>query len=196
MRILENVAAALFGAVFVFLSFAVAVETVMRKVFNVSLQGVDELGGYALALGSALAFTLALIARAHIRIDLVHDRLPRLPRIALNVVAVAANAVVAIGLVVMAWYSLRDSISLNSTAQTPWATPLRYPQSLWLGALVVFALAAAAYLGRVLWLLVRGRAGEVERRYSPRGAKDELKEELDDLRSRGIAGVGAGDDPR
>ena len=56
MKRLETLGAWLFGAIFLLLSFAVAVETMMRKVFNVSLQGVDELGGYALAIGAALAF--------------------------------------------------------------------------------------------------------------------------------------------
>ena len=44
-------------------SLVVAVETVMRKVFNVSLQGADELGGYALAVGATIAFSMALLGR-------------------------------------------------------------------------------------------------------------------------------------
>ncbi|MCX7152023.1 MAG: TRAP transporter small permease subunit [Proteobacteria bacterium] len=87
MKHLESVLATLFGLVFLYLSFAVAVETTMRKVFNQSLQGVDELGGYCLAVGAALAFTLALLSRAHIRIDLVHERLGRIPRAALNMLS-------------------------------------------------------------------------------------------------------------
>ncbi len=56
----------------------VAVETVVRKVFNFSLQGADELGGYALAVGATIAFSLALLGRTHIRVDVFHDRLPAL----------------------------------------------------------------------------------------------------------------------
>ena len=108
MKQLEKIAATLFGVVFMLLSFAVAVETTMRKVFNVSLQGVDELGGYCLAVGASLAFTLALLSRAHIRIDLIHDRLPRGPRIALNVLAMLTITATALLLLAMAYYSLRD----------------------------------------------------------------------------------------
>jgi len=89
---LEAIGAWLFGGVFVVLSVAVAVEVTMRKVFNRSLQGVDELGGYALAVGAALAFSLALAARAHIRIDLVHERLPRPLRLVLNGLSALALA--------------------------------------------------------------------------------------------------------
>ena len=55
----------LFGLIFVALSLVVAVETLVRKVFNFSLQGADELGGYALAFGATIAFSLALMGKSH-----------------------------------------------------------------------------------------------------------------------------------
>lgn len=186
MKNLEKVAATLFGVVFVLLSFAVAVETTMRKVFNVSLQGVDELGGYALAVGASLAFTLALLSRAHIRIDLIHDRLSQGPRVALNVLAMLTISATALLFVAMAFYSLRDSIALHSTAQTPWATPIKYPQMVWFACLGLFAAVATGYGGRVLWLALTGRSEILVRDYSPRGAKEDLKEELDDAKARGV----------
>lgn len=186
MKNLEKVAATLFGVVFLLLSFAVAVETTMRKVFNVSLQGVDELGGYCLAVGASLAFTLALVSRAHIRIDLIHDRLPQGPRVALNVLAMLTVSATALLLLAMAYYSLRDSITLNSIAQTPWATPIKYPQMVWIASLGLFALVATGYGARVLWMAATGRGDALVRDYSPRGAKEELKEELDDAKARGV----------
>ena len=186
MKNLEKIAATLFGVVFVLLSFAVAVETSMRKVFNVSLQGVDELGGYALAVGASLAFTLALVSRAHIRIDLIHDRLPQGPRMLLNVLAMLTITATALLFLAMAFYSLRDSIDLNSTAQTPWATPIKYPQMVWFACLALFAAVASGYAVRVLWLALTGRGETLLRDYSPRGAKEELKEELDDAKARGV----------
>jgi TRAP-type C4-dicarboxylate transport system permease small subunit len=182
---LETVGGWLFGGVFVGLAFAVAVEVLLRKLFNVSLQGVDELGGYALAVGSALAFSLALVARAHIRIDLIHERLPRTGRLALNLLAVAALAGTAVVLPLMAWHALSDSIDMNSTAQTPWATPLRYPQAVWFAVLVVFGAVAVGSLVRAVRLLLAGRADRVEREYGPRGAREELEEELEDIKARG-----------
>ena len=71
---LSTAFAVIFGYVFLALSGLVTFETVSRKVFGFSIQGADELGGYALAVGSALAFSVALIERSHIRIDLVHFR--------------------------------------------------------------------------------------------------------------------------
>jgi TRAP-type C4-dicarboxylate transport system permease small subunit len=192
MKRLEVLGAWAFGAIFVLLSFAVAIEVTMRKVLNVSLQGVDELGGYALATGAGVSFALALVARAHIRIDLVHERLPRGLRIVLNLVAVASLAAIATLLPVLAWFALSDSISMHSTAQTPWATPLRYPQGVWFVVLAVFAMVALVSLLRALALAVRGRADLIERDYGPRGPREELQEELADIEARGAApGAGA-----
>jgi TRAP-type C4-dicarboxylate transport system permease small subunit len=77
MRRVEAIIADLFGAIFLTLSVVVTVETLARKLFNFSLQGADELGGYALAIGSTLAFTLALVGRNHIRVDVFHELFPR-----------------------------------------------------------------------------------------------------------------------
>lgn len=187
MKRLEVIGAWAFGAIFVLLSLAVAVEVTMRKVLNVSLQGVDELGGYALAIGAGVSFALALVARAHIRIDLVHERLPRGLRIVLNLVAMASLALTAGILPILAWFALSDSISMNSTAQTPWATPLRYPQAVWFAVLAVFAAVALGSLLRALGFMVRGRSDLIERDYGPKGTREELQEELADIESRGAA---------
>jgi TRAP-type C4-dicarboxylate transport system permease small subunit len=187
MKRLETIGAWLFGAVFVLLSLAVAVEVTLRKVLNVSLQGVDELGGYSLAIGAGLAFALALVGRSHIRIDLVHERLPRPMRLVLNVVAVASLAATAVALPVLAWFALSDSIAMNSTAQTPWATPLRWPQSVWFVVLSIFALVAIGSLLRLLAFAFGGQTDRVDREYGPRGTKEELQEELADIEARGAA---------
>ncbi len=195
MKRLETAGAWLFGLVFVVLSLAVTLEVTLRKVMNVSLQGVDELGGYALAVGSALAFSLALVARAHIRIDLVHERLPRALRVPMNLVAVLTLAATAAALPVLAWFALSDSISMNSTAQTPWATPLRWPQSVWFVVLAAFALVAIGSALRAVGLVLGGRIEQADREYGPRGTKEELQEELADIEARGAAVAAGAADP-
>jgi TRAP-type C4-dicarboxylate transport system permease small subunit len=184
MKHLERLASTVFGAAFLLLSLAVTVETALRKLANFSLQGVDELGGYCLAVGTGLAFAVALASGAHIRIDLVHDRLSKPLRILLNAVAVLTLAVVAAALAWMSWLALSDSIAFNSTAQTPWATPLRVPQAFWLGAMVVFVAVAVMLLVRLFGDMTRGRWTAIDRELAPRGADKELEEELADLAAR------------
>lgn len=185
MKHIERLASIAFGAAFLLLSLAIAVETGLRKLANFSLQGVDELGGYCLAAGAGLAFAVALASGAHIRIDLVHDRLPRPLRVALNGLAVLALGAVAAALAWMAWTALGDSIAFNSTAQTPWATPLKVPQGAWVAAMLTFLAVALALIGRLATGLIGGRWESLDRELSPRGSDKELEEELADLAARG-----------
>jgi TRAP-type C4-dicarboxylate transport system permease small subunit len=184
MKRIETLAAWLFGIAFTVLGIAVTVETVMRKVFNRSLQGVDELGGYILATGAALAFCVALLSKGHIRIDILHARFPRWLRLVLNIAAAVGLALTAAALFVMGWISLGDTLAFNSTAQTPWATPLKYPQSIWVASLALFgALACLAALW-ALALALRGQLNQIDRQLGPRSTGEELEEELADLRKR------------
>jgi TRAP-type C4-dicarboxylate transport system permease small subunit len=184
MKRLENIAAAIFGTAFLMLALLVALETVMRKAFNTSLQGVDELGGYLLASSAALAMAVALVSRAHIRIDLLHDFAPRSLRNLLNVTAMLALFASAVMLLRMAWIALDESILFNATAQTPWATPLRHPQTAWVAAIAIFVAVAFFQLLRAGYLAFRGQWAHLDKIYGPRGAKEELDEELEDLRLR------------
>jgi TRAP-type C4-dicarboxylate transport system permease small subunit len=174
----------LFGLIFIALSCLVAVETLARKLFNFSLQGADELGGYSLALGATIAFSLALMGRAHIRVDVFHERLPRWLQTALNWLSVAGLAAFAGLMAYLAWFVVRDTQAYQSVSQTPWATPLVYPQSAWLIGLVLFALVSAGYALRATWLLVRGDVATLNHEFGPRTTKEEVDEELEDLKAR------------
>ena len=185
MRRVEAVIANLFGAIFLVLSVVVTVETLARKLFNFSLQGADELGGYALAVGSTLAFTLALVGRNHIRVDVFHERFPRALKAAMNWLSIVLLAGLAVLFVAVSFRVVTESLAYRSTAQTPWATPLVLPQSIWYAGLIVFALFAVGYAARATWLLAKGRIDELNREFHPKSTKEEVKEELDDLAKRG-----------
>lgn len=187
MRRIESILANLFGAIFLVLAFVVTIETLARKIFNFSLQGADELGGYALAIGSTLAFTLALAGRSHIRVDVFYELFPRRAKAALNWASIVLLAAIAVLFAAVSLRVLEESLAYRSTAQTPWATPLIYPQSLWYAGLVIFMLLALGLAGRATWLLLRGRIDELNRDFHPHGMKEELKEELQDLQERKAA---------
>jgi len=177
-----------FGAVFVALSIVVTVETISRKLFNYSIQGADELGGYALAAGSVIAFSLALMGRNHIRVDVFHELFPKRLQAWLNVLSYVLLAAFAVLLAFVAFKVLADTHAYRSTAPTPWQTPLIWPQSIWYAGLVVFALLTVGYGMRAVWLLVRGDMNTINHEFPPKSAKEEVKEELDDFAQRGGAG--------
>jgi TRAP-type C4-dicarboxylate transport system permease small subunit len=181
---LGSVFANVCGYILVALAVLVTAETLGRKLLNVSLQGVDELGGYALAVGSALAFTTALVERAHIRIELFHLMLPLPLQMALNWVAITSLASFGGLLAFVCFTIVADSYDYHSTAPTPWATPLIYPQSLWYGGVVIFAIVSAAMALHATYLLVTGDAKALNRMYGPKEAVEEVKEEIEDLARR------------
>ena len=181
---IENILGSIFGLMFLFLVVLVSVETIGRKVFNFSIQGADELGGYALAIGSTLSFSLALLGRNHIRVDVLHEKFgPRLQAFMnwLSIVSLAAFGIF------MAWVAqkvIMDTMAYGSTAQTPWATPLVYPQGIWLAGLTVFALVALGFAIRATKLLFTGQVAELNEDFQPKSAKEELQEELADIALR------------
>lgn len=175
---------ALFGWMFIALSLIVVGETVARKLFSFSLQGADELGGYILAVGSGIAFTIAFVERAHIRIDLLQARLPATARALLDWVSVVSMAALALLLAYVGWLVVDETIEFRSNAPTPWATPLIYPQGVWYATLVIFALVALVAAVRATWMLLRGRSAQMVAEFGPKSAQDELEAELEDLNKR------------
>lgn len=126
------------GYVLLLQAFVTAAEIVARKVFNHSFQGVDELGGYALAIAGSVGFGYAAITCAHTRIDLVLSKLPLAGRAVLHMAAALILAAVAFG---MFWYglrSLRQSIDYGAISTTPLQTPLWIPQGIWVVGLALF----------------------------------------------------------
>jgi TRAP-type C4-dicarboxylate transport system permease small subunit len=174
----------LFGLILLALSLIVTVETIVRKVFNFSLQGADELGGYALAFGATIAFSLALMGRTHIRVDVFHDLLPAKLQTALNLLSILGLAAFALLMAWLSWFVIQDTRTYHSVSQTPWATPLVIPQSAWLAGLIVFAAVSVGFAARALVLLLRGRIDALNKDFGPKAAKEEVAEELQDLALR------------
>lgn len=184
MHHFSRVASWLFGLALVALSLFVAVETVSRKLFNFSFEGADELGGYVLAIGSSLAFTVALVERAHVRIDVLHGRLPLKARAVLDWLSALSLGLLGGFMVYIGYYVIVDTLTYGSVAQSPWATPLIYPQSLWFAGYVLFGLVAVGLALYATLLLVRGRVAELSARFDPMGAEDEVRQELGNVEAR------------
>lgn len=199
MKRFESALANIFGVIFLALSVIVTIETIARKVFSFSIQGADELGGYALAVGSTLAFSLAIIGRNHIRVDVFHDLFSTRAKAILNWLSITMLALFAIVIALVSIKVLRETIEFGSTAQTPWATPIIYPQSIWYAGFLLFMFVAIGYAARASYLLFAGRIDELNVEFHPKSAKEELKEELEDLEHRqnidGSVGAGPGTEP-
>ncbi len=184
MKYLTGLSGLVFGASMFALSFVIAAETVLRKFFAFSLGGVDELSGYAVAIVAPLTFLVTAAEQAHIRINLLHAKLPKAVRAVLNAISAITLALLALFLFYFTVGTVADTQAYNSIAQTPWATPLVYPQAVWLVAMGIFAIAAVILAVRAILLLAKRDWTVLDRRYGPGSVDEELQAELDDLHKR------------
>jgi len=179
-RIVEPVArwaAILCGWAILVYSFAVACEILGRKLFGFSFQGIDDIGGYVLAITAAIGASFTMAMRGHTRVDVFLVRMPAGWQRALNVAAMVSMAVFACYAAWRGYAVLGESIEFQSVATNPLQTPLWQPQSLWLIGLTLFATISLAYALHALVLWLRGGA-ELNRHYGPQSAQDELEAEL------------------
>jgi TRAP-type C4-dicarboxylate transport system permease small subunit len=164
----------LMGWVLLALCLATAYEILARRLFGFSLQGVNEIGAYLLAIGSTWGFSMALLQRAHSRVDFLFPRFPRAMRSVLNVLAALSLAALAIFSAWEGWSVLKDTLRWQARASTPLQTPLWIPQSLWLLGLVVFAGVASALAAHAVLLFVKDRR-RLDRFYGPPSLEEQIE---------------------
>ncbi len=166
------------------LSCLTVVEILLRKLFSISLQGVDEIGGYTTAVVSAFGFASALAVKAHTRVDFLLGKLPGLLRAVLNAIAYLLLAAMACYAAWRGWSVLEESVEFQSHANSPLQTPLWLPQTAWLAGLTLFALTAAALALHALWLLLADRR-RLNRLYGPLTLDEEIESEVGTMLERG-----------
>jgi TRAP-type mannitol/chloroaromatic compound transport system permease small subunit len=180
-----RVAAIVSGYAVLAIAFLTGIEILGRKFFGMSLQGVDDYGGYVLAITAAVGASYTMAQRGHTRIDLFLVRMPQGLQRWLNVLAMVTLAGLACYAVLRGWSVLAESIEFKSVSSTPAQTPLWAPQTAWLVGLALFALFALAYAIHALVLLMRGTP-ELNHWYGPHTVQEELDEELAAARERDV----------
>lgn len=159
------------------LSFLIGYEIFARKMLGHSVQGVDEIGGYVLAVTAAVGFAYALLHRVHTRIELGLVMFSPTLQAVLNAFAAVMLAGFSAFMMLRAWGALAESLEFGSRASTPLQTPLWIPQTIWFGGVAVFALVAAAMAVHSLMLFVRDRT-LVNKIYGPPSLDEEIEEHI------------------
>jgi TRAP-type C4-dicarboxylate transport system permease small subunit len=155
----------------------IAVEVTLRKVFSISLGGAEELSSYALAISCSWSFGYALFRKAHIRIDVLYILLPQRMRYALDILSLALFGVYMLLLSYFASWVVFISIKRHSVANTPMATPLWLPQSLWLTGIFFFTLTVLIMLAGELYYLLTGNLQEARQLAGTATLEEEIEEE-------------------
>ncbi|MGR3507302.1 MAG: TRAP transporter small permease subunit [Paracoccaceae bacterium] len=137
-------------------------EVLGRQFPAMRVGGADELSGYVMAAIATWGFSYALVERAHVRIDLIHSRLPVAGRAVLDIVAMASVLLVA---VLVAWHAydvLAKSLARGSRSNTPLGVPLWMPQIVWFGGWAWMVVTSGLLLGITVFLTALRRFELVE----------------------------------
>lgn len=164
------------GWALVAICVATLYDMVARRLLGHSIQGVNELGAYLLAIVSAFGFSSALLQKAHTRVDFLIARLPPLAVSFLNAAAAVSLAAVAAISVRQGWNVLDESLLFDARSTTPLQTPMWIPQGLWLAGLGTFAGVTAACAVHAVWLLLVDR-GRLDDLYGPLTVEGQIEVE-------------------
>src|SRR4030042_956334 len=172
------------GSLVLLAAVLIGIDVLLRKFFETSLGGADELAGYALALGTSWALGGALLDRAHIRIDSLYVLFPRGLRLALDLVGLALFLAF-FGLVALrGWDVVEQSWISSSRSHTALETPTVIPQFLWVAGFAILLVVGVMLLVQAVLLMARGEHGAATRAISTRSAAEEVEDEIRFIKER------------
>lgn len=151
-------------------------EVIARRLFGTSMGGADELSGYAFAISVTWALAFTALDRANVRIDVLYQYLPVRLTAFLDWLSLVALGVFAVYLTYYGSAVALTSWDQSSAANTPLATPLWIPQTLWAVGLAWFVVVLGLLLVRSSIALVAGDMGTVQTLAGMKTAAEEADE--------------------
>lgn len=172
------------GALVLLAALLIGVDVVLRKFFQMSIGGADEIAGYGLALGTSWGLGATLLDRAHIRIDSLYVVFPRWLRLTLDLVGLALFLGF-FGLVALrGWDVVEQSWISSSRSHTALETPTVIPQFLWVAGFAILLAAGILLIVQAVLLMARGEYGAATRVISTRSAAEEVEDEIRFIKER------------
>jgi TRAP-type C4-dicarboxylate transport system permease small subunit len=179
-RLLTNVAVLIGGVFMIGASLVIFVEVLIRKFANMSLEGLHEVSGFAMAVTFAWAMPFTILTRGHIRVDVLYGRLSRRWRLGLDIFAALAFSFYLIALAIHAYTLTAASWSAGTIASGILGIPLYIPQALWALGLIIACLVLIIALGVAVRALLLGQIDAAAKSLAPYGESED-KAVMDDL---------------
>lgn len=178
VRRLCDGALSLAGWGYLLMTAIIGFDVLARRLLGFSSEATGELTGYLLATGMTLGLAGTLLDRAHVRIDVLVQRLPLRTRVWLHLAALA-SLLVAGGFMTFGAVSLAvDSAQLGATDLSALRMPLVIPQGLWAAGFALMMLAGVALACRAVAQLRGGQLDALDVALSARTYQDEAQETL------------------
>lgn len=137
-------------------------DVLMRRFGFGSLGGSDEISGYVMAAVASWGLACALMQRAHVRIDVIRQKLGQPGRAVMDIFAMIVTNATVLLIAYQCWPVLEKSLTRGSRANTPLETPLWIPQGIWFAGWLWFALTATILTLVGIGYLMAGRRAAFE----------------------------------
>lgn len=144
IRRANRAVALILGVALVLTVLFILSDVVLRKLGRGSLGGSDEISGYVMAAVASWGLACALVERAHVRIDVLRQRLGRPGQAAMDIFAMIVTNGVVLLIAYRCWPVLEKTLARDSRANTPLETPLWIPQGIWFSGWLWFATTCTA----------------------------------------------------
>jgi len=165
------------GSLLLFAACLTTVDVFLRKVFNWSFGGADEIAGYMFAIATAFAFAFTLLQRINVRIDALYIILPRPARLVFDIVGFVLLASFLVLIAERSFNVWWNSYLNSSVSITPLVTPLALPQGFWFAGMVFCVLIIALLIVRIVVAAVQGDWLRVSELIGARSLEEEIEEE-------------------
>ena len=166
------------GAAMLFTAFLVGFEVLIRKLFNLSIGGADEISGYIFAAATAWSYAAVLRHKGNVRIDVVYNLLPGPAKLILDLVSFTAIGAL---FALIGWYGFElvaSTIQTGRISVTPLRTPLAIPQVVWIAGIGLALLMWVLIAARVIASMCQRNWAEVSDLIGNDGMEGEIETEL------------------
>ena len=154
-------------------------DIVARRFFGFSSQATVEITGYMLAAGIAWALAHTLARRAHIRVDVLVNRLPVGIRAWLHLFSLTLLGGMMVLVLWAAWDLVDESALFDAHDNSALRIPMVIPQGIWAVGISAFVVMLVVLLLESALNLMAGRPGELDRLLGSRTLEDETAEALE-----------------
>lgn len=117
----------------------ISAEVFLRKFFLISFGGVDEVSGYILGICISWSLAYVLFEKMHIRVDILYTKTSKIVKSSLDSIAMFFTLLFSVFLTYYTGNVFFTSLEKQSLANTPLATPLWIPQSIWFLGFLFFS---------------------------------------------------------